>query len=110
MKFDIAQVHPANESKEPMDHEYSMARSELDTIVKSAKKLQKKFKKGEGEIEACVQSKITKAADYVNTASNYIDSGEMSKEEFEYLEENNKPTNPSLWSKAKSLAKQKFDV
>ena len=110
MKFDIAQVHPANESKEPMDHEYSMARSELDTIVKSAKKLQKKFKKGEGEIEAWVQSKITKAADYVNTASNYIDSGEMSKEEFEYLEENNKPTNPSLWSKAKSLAKQKFDV
>ncbi len=28
----------------------------------------------------------------------------------EYLEEKNTPTNPSLWSKAKSLAKQKFDV
>lgn len=28
----------------------------------------------------------------------------------EYLEEKNAPTNPSLWSKAKSLAKQKFDV
>ena len=27
-----------------------------------------------------------------------------------YLEEKNKPTNPQLWSKAKSLARQKFDV
>jgi hypothetical protein len=32
------------------------------------------------------------------------------EEELEYFEEENKPTNPSLWSKAKSLAKQKFDV
>jgi len=28
----------------------------------------------------------------------------------EYLEEKNAPTNPELWSKAKTLAKQKFDV
>jgi predicted RNA binding protein YcfA (HicA-like mRNA interferase family) len=32
------------------------------------------------------------------------------KEEVEYLEEKNEPTNPELWSKAKSLARQKFDV
>lgn len=32
------------------------------------------------------------------------------KEELEFLEEKNEPTNPELWSKAKSLAKQKFDV
>ena len=31
-------------------------------------------------------------------------------EEFEYLEEKNVPTNPALWSKAKSLARSKFDV
>ena len=31
-------------------------------------------------------------------------------EEFEYLEEKNAPTNPALWSKAKSLARSKFDV
>ena len=30
--------------------------------------------------------------------------------EAEMLTEKNKPTNPSLWSKAKSMAKQKFDV
>jgi len=32
------------------------------------------------------------------------------KEEVEYLEEKNEPTNPALWSKAKSLARSKFDV
>jgi len=108
MKFDVAQVHPANESKEP-DHEHSMIRSELSTIQNAVKRLKKKMK-GEGNVEAWVQSKITKAADYIDTAADYVDSGEMNKEEFEYLEEKNKPTNPSLWSRAKSLAKKKFDV
>jgi hypothetical protein len=83
MKYDTNRPHPANESK---DHEYSMARSELSTIVKGAKRLQKKMKKGEGEIEAWVQSKITKAADYIDSAADYVDSGEMNKEEVEILE------------------------
>jgi hypothetical protein len=74
MKFSIAQVHPANESKEP-DHEYSMARSELSTIISAAKRLRGKLK-GEGNIEAWVQSKITKAADYIDAAADYLDSGE----------------------------------
>jgi hypothetical protein len=33
----------------------------------------------------------------------------MKKEDVE-LDEENKPTNPELWSKAKSMAKSKFDV
>jgi hypothetical protein len=74
IKFSIAQVHPANESKEP-DHEYSMARSELSTIISAAKRLRGKLK-GEGNIEAWVQSKITKAADYIDAAADYLDSGE----------------------------------
>jgi hypothetical protein len=74
LKYDIAQVHPANESKEP-DHEYSMARSELSTIISAAKRLRGKLK-GEGNIEAWVQSKITKAADYIDAAADYLDSGE----------------------------------
>ena len=65
---------------EQKDHEYSMARSELSTISKAANRLKKKVKKGEGEIEAWVQSKITKAADYIDTAADYVDSGEMKKE------------------------------
>ena len=67
--------------EEQKDHEYSMARSELSTIMNAAKRLQAKMGKGEGEIEAWVQSKITKAADYLDTAADYVDSGEMNEEE-----------------------------
>ena len=71
--------HPGNMPEEK-DHEYSMARSELSTIVTAAKRLRKKIGKGEGNLKAWVQSKITKAADYIDTAADYIDSGEMKKE------------------------------
>jgi hypothetical protein len=59
------------------DHEYSMVRSELDTLVRAAERIKKKVGKGEGSLEAWVQSKITKAADYIDTAADYINSGEM---------------------------------
>jgi hypothetical protein len=36
-----------------------------------------KVGKGEGDLEAWVQSKITKAADYIDTAADYVASGEM---------------------------------
>ncbi len=70
--------HPANEQK---DHEYSMARSEISTIISAAKRLKKKMGKGEGSLEAWVQSKITKAADYLDSAADYIESGEHDIEE-----------------------------
>jgi hypothetical protein len=87
LKYDIAQVHPANESKEP-DHEYSMARSELSTIISAAKRLRGKLK-GEGNIEAWVQSKITKAADYIDAAADYLHSGEHNVEENVKLQDAN---------------------
>jgi hypothetical protein len=59
------------------DEEYSMARSELKTIEDAVKRLKAKVGKGEGDLEAWVQSKITKAADYIDTAADYISSGEM---------------------------------
>jgi hypothetical protein len=59
------------------DHEYSMARSELKTIADAVKRLQAKVGRGEGDLEAWVQSKITKAADYIDTAADYVGSGEM---------------------------------
>jgi len=59
------------------DEEYSMARSELKTIEDAVKRLKAKVGKGEGDLEAWVQSKITKAADYIDTAADYIMSGEM---------------------------------
>ena len=77
LKYDPNRPHPTNEEK---DHEYSMARSELSTIISAAKRLQKKMK-GEGNIEAWVQSKITKAADYIDTAADYLESGEHKVDE-----------------------------
>ena len=62
------------------DHEYSMARSEIKTIIDAAKRIEKKVGKGEGSLEAWVQSKITKAADYIDTAADYIDSDEMEEQ------------------------------
>jgi hypothetical protein len=67
-------------NKEEKDHEHSMARSELSTINNAVKRLKKKMK-GEGNIEAWVQSKITKAADYLDAAADYIDSGEHNVDE-----------------------------
>ena len=59
------------------DEEYSMARSELNTIVDAVRRLQSKVENGEGSLEAWVQSKITKAADYIDTAADYVAGGEM---------------------------------
>jgi uncharacterized membrane protein (UPF0127 family) len=66
------------EMAEKKDHEYSMARSELKTVKDAAKRLEKKMgKKGEGNLEAWVQSKITKAADYIDTAADYVTNEEF---------------------------------
>jgi len=59
------------------DHEYSMVRSELETLMNAAQRLKAKVENGEGSLEAWVQSKITKAADYIDTAADYVASGEM---------------------------------
>jgi len=79
--------HPGNMPEEK-DHEYSMARSELDTIMNATKRLKKKMK-GEGNIKAWVQSKITKAADYIDTAADYMDSGESKVNEDVTIEDAN---------------------
>jgi hypothetical protein len=59
------------------DEEYSMARSELKTIDDAVQKLMMKVGKGEGNLESWVQSKITRAADYIDTAADYVAGGEM---------------------------------
>jgi hypothetical protein len=74
--WDAVTIGGVTESKKPEpDHEHSMARSELSTIERAVKRLRSKMK-GEGNIEAWVQSKITKAADYIDAAADYLDSGE----------------------------------
>jgi hypothetical protein len=84
--YNITMPHPANEEK---DHEYSMARSEISTIIGAAKRLKKKMGKGEGNLEAWVQSKITKAADYLDAAADYIDSRESKVNEDTTIEDAN---------------------
>ena len=78
--WDKMTIKNFQEATKQRDHEYSMARSELSTVINAAKRLKKKMNKGEGNIEAWVQSKITKAADYLDSAADYVDSGEMSEE------------------------------
>jgi hypothetical protein len=85
--YNITMPHPGNMPEE-RDHEYSMARSELNTITNATKRLKKKMK-GEGNIEAWVQSKITKAADYIDTAADYIDSRESKVNEDTTIEDAN---------------------
>ena len=74
------------------DEEYSMARSELKTIEDAVKRIKSKVARGEGDLEAWVQSKITKAADYIDTAADYIASGEHDVEEAWKMPEKIDPT------------------
>ncbi len=70
--WDAVTIGGIKESKKPEpDHEHSMARSELATIEKAVKRLKSKMK-GEGNIEAWVQSKITKAADYIDSGEHNV--------------------------------------
>ena len=66
------------------DYEFSMARSELKTAQSAIGRLLKKLN-GEGNLEAWIQSKITKAADYIDTVADYMDSGESETEVNEQL-------------------------
>ena len=61
--------------KEQSDHEVSMARGELEAIADKATQLSAALqgKSDEGNpLEAWVQSKITKAKDYINSVSDYL--------------------------------------
>ena len=72
--------HKAIMSGREKDEEGYMASTEMDTIDSAVKKLRKIIKKGDSQLPAWVQSKITKAADYIDTAADYLDSNEMSEE------------------------------
>ena len=70
-------IVPKNNLKEEEEsgEESSMARSELNAITKDAKSIMSKVK-GNKELEAWTQSKITKAADYLNSVADYMDGEE----------------------------------
>jgi hypothetical protein len=67
-------------------------------------------KKGNKMVPNCVPE-AANAAQQAAIAIAMKKAGKKPKnEEVEHLEEKNAPTNPSLWSRAKALAKSKFDV
>ena len=60
---------------EAADHEYEMAHRQLDKTESAVKRLRDILKrKPEGELQAWVQSKLTKGSDYMDTAADYMDS------------------------------------
>lgn len=69
------------------DYEYEMARNELRTAMRGIERLMKHLD-GEGDLEAWVQSKLTKAADYIDTLADYMDSRDSTvKEAYELIGE-----------------------
>lgn len=86
-RYSIAKIHPANESKIYEDHkeiasgkkkdeEGYMANIEFDQIERAVNILRSRIKKGDQQIPAWVQSKITRAADFIDTAADYMASDE----------------------------------
>ena len=64
--------------KEERDEEGGMAHNELATVERAVKSLRKKIKSPNQQLPAWVQSKISKAADYIDTVADYM-MGETEK-------------------------------
>jgi len=72
----VYEDHKEVASGKRKDEEGYMARAELDTIERAITNLRKVVKRGDTQLPAWVQSKITKAADYIDTAADYLQSDE----------------------------------
>lgn len=69
-------IRPKKSVKEEVegDYEYDMARNELATAERAIQRLMEILGQDEGNLEAWVQSKITKACDYLDTVADYMES------------------------------------
>ena len=65
-----------SEGKSHKDHEPEMIRNQLKTAGKASKRIEKHSRKKDN-FKAWVQSKITKASDYLDTAADYLDSKDV---------------------------------
>ncbi len=72
----ISEDHKEIASGQKKDDEGYMANVELDQMERAIKALRKKIKRADTQMPAWVQSKITRAADYIDTASEYLQSDE----------------------------------
>ena len=78
---DLQTIAPLGE-----DFEFSMARGELNTAKSAINRLMRHLK-GEGDLEAWVQSKITKASEYLDTVADHMDGGEDDTEKKKEVKE-----------------------
>jgi hypothetical protein len=85
------------------DEEFSMARGELKTAQAAIKRLMTKLN-GEGNLEAWVQSKITKAAEYLDTVADHLSHGE---DETKRVEESLSPHEEATKRSSEKLKKEK---
>ena len=77
----------AMEEEKKKDHEPEMIRNQLKTAKRASKRI-KSHTLNKDNFKAWVQSKITKASDYLDTAADYLDSKDDMKEE---LDKKDKP-------------------
>jgi len=80
----INEDHKEINSGKKKDDEGYMARIELDSIERSIKNLRKVIKKSDTQLPAWVQSKITRAADYIDSATEYLQSDQDLDENISY--------------------------
>jgi len=76
----LQEDHKELQSGKKLDDEGYMAKNELSQIESSVKKLKKIINSPQYQLPAWVQSKITKAADYISTAVEYLESDEKVEE------------------------------
>lgn len=77
----VTEDHKEISSGKKKDDEGYMARVELESMERAIASIRKKIKKSDQQLPAWVQSKITRAADYIDTASEYLQSKEGLSEE-----------------------------
>ena len=76
----LKEDHKEVASGKKIDDEGYMARTELDKIEKAVGELRGVIKSPKMQLPAWVQSKITKAVDYLDTAADYLQTDEVSEE------------------------------
>jgi len=68
----VDENHIAISKGKELDDEGAMIKSELETIERAIKLMRSIVKKDNTQVPAWVQSKVTKAADYIDTAADYM--------------------------------------
>jgi hypothetical protein len=99
---DLETIAPLGE-----DFEFSMARGELKTAKSAINRLMRHLK-GEGDLEAWVQSKITKASEYLDTVADHMDGGEDDTEKKKEIDEATKKAETEFHTKLDDLVHKTF--